>query len=72
MDLRGLPKGRYTVRVVFTTTPGKRIVERRRYRTCTPNPKRKARSRSAPAVLYAAGRDAQDYLFYCRMLGART
>jgi hypothetical protein len=70
VDLRGLPKGRYTVRVVVITTRGKRIVEKRRYRTCIPNPRRKARSRSRPAVLYAAGRDAQEYLFYCRTLGA--
>jgi hypothetical protein len=71
VDLRGLPKGRYTVRVVVVTTRGKRIVETRRYRTCTPNPHKRPRSRSRPAVLYAAGRDPQQYLFYCRTLGAR-
>ena len=72
VDLRGLPKGRYTVRVVVITTRGRRIVERRRYRTCIPNPNRRARSRSRPAVLYAAGRDAQDYLYYCRLLAAQS
>jgi hypothetical protein len=71
VDLRGLPKGRYTVRVVVITTRGRRIVERRRYRTCIPNPRRRARSRSRPAVLYAAGRDAQGYAYYCRLLAAQ-
>jgi hypothetical protein len=67
VNLRGLPVGRYTVRVVVTTTRGRRIVETRRYRTCIPNPHKKARSASRPAVLYAAGRDAEQYLFYCRL-----
>jgi len=42
VDLRGLPAGRYTVRVVVRTTRGRRIVSRRRYRTCVP---RRARPR---------------------------
>jgi hypothetical protein len=71
VDLRGLPAGRYTVRVVVTTTRGQRIVTTRRYRTCVPKARRKARSASRPAVLYAAGVDAQKYLYYCRMLAAR-
>ena len=69
VNLRGLPRGRYTVRVVVTTTRGKRIVTRRRYRTCVPRKRRAPRSASAPAVLYAAGMDPQKYLFYCRTLG---
>jgi hypothetical protein len=36
INLRGLPKGRYTVRVVVVTSTGRRITEKRRYRTCTP------------------------------------
>ncbi len=36
INLRGLPKGRYTVRVVVVTSTGRRITERRRYRTCSP------------------------------------
>ncbi len=36
VNLRGLPKGRYTVRVVVVTSTGRRIVEKRRYRTCSP------------------------------------
>jgi sugar lactone lactonase YvrE len=36
VDLRGLPKGRFTVRIVVTTTDGKRFEGKRRYRTCTP------------------------------------
>jgi hypothetical protein len=71
VNLRGLPAGRYTVRVVVTTTRGRRIVTTRRYRTCVPKPRRTARSASRPAVLYAAGMDPQRYLFYCRVLGAR-
>ncbi|HEX8206240.1 MAG TPA: hypothetical protein VF587_09300, partial [Solirubrobacteraceae bacterium] len=73
VDLRGLPKGRYTVRVVVITTRGKRIVERRRYRTCTPGPRRRrSLSASAPAILYASGRDAEDYLYFCRLRGGRA
>ncbi|HEX2087725.1 MAG TPA: hypothetical protein VHF89_18715, partial [Solirubrobacteraceae bacterium] len=71
VDLRGLPAGRYTVRVVVRTTRGRRIVERRRYRTCFPRARAKPRSASQPAVLYAAGRDPQRYLFYCRIRGGR-
>src|SRR5213079_1860214 len=36
VDLRGLPRARYTVRVIVTTTRGRRIVSTRRYRTCIP------------------------------------
>lgn len=36
VNLRGLPKGRYTVRVVATTTTGRTLVRTRHYRTCTP------------------------------------
>jgi hypothetical protein len=36
VDLRGLPKGTYVVRVVVTTTTGRRVVRTRRYRTCAP------------------------------------
>ena len=36
VNLRGLPKGRYTVRVVAVTTTGRRVTEKRRYRTCRP------------------------------------
>ncbi|HEV2814149.1 MAG TPA: sialidase family protein [Solirubrobacteraceae bacterium] len=36
VNLRGLPKGRYTVRVVAITSTGRRVSETRRYRTCTP------------------------------------
>lgn len=32
--LRGLPKGRFTVRIVVTTSTGKRLTAQRRYRTC--------------------------------------
>ena len=71
VNLRGLPKGRYTVRVVLRTTRGRRIVAKRRYRTCVPKRRRKAKSATAPAILYATGRDEQDLLFYCRRLGAR-
>lgn len=36
IDLRGLPRRRYTIRVVVTTTRGQKITEQRRYRTCVP------------------------------------
>lgn len=41
VDLRGLPKGRFTVKVVVTPKSGKSLRSQRRYRTCTP----RARSR---------------------------
>lgn len=70
VNLRGLPKGRYTVRVVVRTTLGRRIVSKRRYRTCIPKPGTRMLSAAQPAVLFAAGRDAQRYLYYCRALVA--
>ena len=36
VNLRGLPPGRFTVRIVARTRRGQRIVSVRRYRTCTP------------------------------------
>lgn len=39
VDLRGLPKGTYRVRIVLVTTTGRRVVGTRRYRTCTPRPR---------------------------------
>ena len=38
VDLRGLPAGRYKVRIVAETTTGRRIVRERRYRTCARRP----------------------------------
>jgi hypothetical protein len=35
IDLRGLPKGRFVVRIVVTTVSGKRFAGKRTYRTCT-------------------------------------
>jgi putative CocE/NonD family hydrolase len=40
VDLRGLPKGRFTVRIAIRTTSGRVIRRDRRYRTCTPGPRR--------------------------------
>lgn len=58
--VRGLPRsGRYRVRVIATTSTGRRIVSTRRYRACVPRTKAAVLSASRPAVLYAAGRDAQ-------------
>jgi hypothetical protein len=71
VNLRGLPRGRFAVRVVITTTRGQRIVRTRRYRTCVPRARRTARSASRPAVVYGARIDPQEYLLYCRLLGAR-
>lgn len=36
VDLRGLPKGRYTVSITAVTTTGRTIAGSRRYRTCVP------------------------------------
>lgn len=36
VNLRGLPHGRFTVKVVAVTTAGRVLTETRRYRTCTP------------------------------------
>ena len=41
VNLRGLPRGRVTVKVVGRTRGGRRYVATRRYRTCTPKPKRR-------------------------------
>jgi hypothetical protein len=38
VDLRGLPKGRYTVRIAVTTTSGRRITATRSYHTCATKP----------------------------------
>jgi hypothetical protein len=40
VDLRGLPRGRYTVRIVARTVLGRTIQGKRRYRTCVPTRKR--------------------------------
>jgi hypothetical protein len=34
-DLRGLPKGQFTVKIVVTTPNGKKIRGARKYKTCT-------------------------------------
>jgi len=36
VNLRGLPKGRYTVKIVVVTEAGKILTSTRRYRTCAP------------------------------------
>jgi hypothetical protein len=36
IDLRGLPKGRFTVKVSITLRDGRRVSDSRRYRTCAP------------------------------------
>lgn len=38
VDLRGLPKGRYTVKITVTTTSGRQISGTRAYHTCAPKP----------------------------------
>ncbi len=38
VDLRGLPKGRYTVRIAVLTTSGRTIAGTRAYHTCSPRP----------------------------------
>ncbi len=36
VDLRGLPKGRFKVKIVVTTVDGRKVTGTRRYRTCVP------------------------------------
>jgi hypothetical protein len=36
VDLRGLPRGRFTVRIVGRTKAGRTVVRSRAYRTCVP------------------------------------
>ena len=38
VDLRGLPMGRYTVRITVITTTGRQITGTRAYHTCAPKP----------------------------------
>jgi hypothetical protein len=42
--LKGLPKGRWTVKIVATTTDGRTISGKRKYRTCTKKRKRRFRA----------------------------
>jgi hypothetical protein len=44
INLRGLPRGRYTVRITARTVLGRTISGSRRYRTCAP--KRRSRNRA--------------------------
>ncbi len=36
VDLRGLPKGRFTVKIAVTLTDGRKVTNTRKYRTCAP------------------------------------
>lgn len=45
IDLRGLPKGKFTVQIVTTNRAGKRLVGKRTYRTCAPKKKQATRRR---------------------------
>jgi hypothetical protein len=45
VDLRGLPRGRFGVRIEVTTSDGRNLKHTRRYRTCTPARKSKRRHR---------------------------
>ena len=44
VNLRGLPRGTIRVRIVATTTRGKRVVSERRYRTCAAKKTKKKRA----------------------------
>jgi len=70
IDLRGLPRKRYTVRVVVTTTSGKVITEQRRYRTCVPSTSSSARVRSA-THLTGSRTVVGDGTFVCRLMRKR-
>jgi hypothetical protein len=67
VNLRGLPRSRYTVRVVVTTTSGQTITDTRRYRTCVP----KARTSDAATQLTGnapTARAAAQVPFVCRLI----
>jgi outer membrane protein assembly factor BamB/plastocyanin len=55
VDLRGLPKGRFSVRVVGVTTRGKRVRQTRVYRTCAANPNGEGRAGKGPRRPRAEG-----------------
>jgi hypothetical protein len=40
VDLRGLPKGRFSVKITMTTVSGKTLTQTRRYKTCVPKRKK--------------------------------
>ena len=52
VDLRGLPKGRFTVRISALTGDGRAITGTRRYRTCAP---RRTAGGHGPLALAASG-----------------
>src|SRR4051812_31770037 len=70
VNLRGLPRRRYTVRVVLTTTRGETITSTRRYRTCVPRARRSLSTREIFGVAPTAR--AAQAPFVCRLLGARA
>lgn len=45
VNLKGLPKGRYTVKITVVTAAGQKITGTRKYRTCAKKVKRRSRSR---------------------------
>jgi len=72
LGVRTPARGRFTVRVVATTTTGRRIVRTRRYRACVPRPRRGAAATRAAAVdPLASARLTRQILALCR-LAART
>ena len=69
IDLRGLPRRRYTVRVVMTTTLGPAITEQRRYRTCVPRA-RKSRAAASQLTGSTARSAASGTPYVCRIVDA--
>jgi hypothetical protein len=45
VDLRGMPAGKFTVRIVVTTADGRKLSHSRKYRTCATKRKRGAKRR---------------------------
>ena len=41
VDMRGLPKGRFTVTVILTDSQGRRYRDDRRYHTCVPRKRKR-------------------------------
>jgi hypothetical protein len=55
IDLRGLPKGSFTVRIEAVTASGRRVVDLRRYRTCRAKGTARGRASSRAYALSVAG-----------------
>jgi hypothetical protein len=66
LELRGLPRGAYTVRAVVRTTRGQTITQTRRYRTCVS----RAQPGASATKLTGSSTRLVANTYYCRVAGA--